>query len=83
MFTGLCIKNSIPAVYLEWSSLRYNSGFDPKAKYEELEEIITDSVGPGKLFPQTGSKMMYTEWQAGQRILQLYGNAYGVHFLMF
>ena len=76
-------NHSIPAVYLEWSSLRYNSGFDPKAKYEELVGIITDVVGPGKLFPQSGSKMMYTEWQAGQRIIQLYGNAYGVHFLMF
>lgn len=76
-------NNSVPAVYLEWSSLRYNSGFDPKAKYEEIVGIITDSVGPGTLFPQTSSKMMYSEWQTGQRIIRLYGNAYDVRFLMF
>ena len=76
-------NNSVPAVYLEWSSLRYNSGFDPKAKYEEIVGIITDSVGPGTLFPQTSSKMMYSEWQTGQRIIRLYGNAYDLRFCMF
>ena len=76
-------NNSTPAVYLDWSSLRYNSGFDPKAKFEELVGIITDAVGPGELFPQTSSKMMYSEWQTGQRTIRLYGNAYDVRFLMF
>ena len=59
-------NNSIPAIYLDWSSLRYNSGFDPEAKYEELVRVITDFVGPGKLFPQTSSKMMYSEWHTNQ-----------------
>ena len=76
-------NNSIPAVYLDWSSLRYNSGFNLEAKYEELVRIITDSVGPGKLFPKTGSKMMYSEWHTGQRTIRLYGNSYDVRFLMF
>ena len=31
--------NSIPAIYMSWSRLRYSSGFDPKAKYEELEKM--------------------------------------------
>lgn len=76
-------NNSIPAVYLDWSKLRYNSEFDPKAKYEELVGIITDVVGPGKLFPQMDNKMMFTEWQTGQRTIRLYGNTYDVRFSMF
>lgn len=76
-------NNSIPAIYLDWSSLRYNSGFDPEAKYEELVRVITDFVGPGKLFPQTSSKMMYSEWHTEQRTIRLYGNSYDVRFSMF
>ena len=76
-------NNSIPAVYLDWSNMRYNSGFDPKAKYEELFGIITDTVGPGKRFPQTGGKMMYSEWHTGRQTIRLYGNSYQVLFLMF
>ena len=76
-------NNSIPAVYLDWSSLRYNSGFDPEAKYEELVRVITDFVGPGKLFPQTSSKMMYSEWHTEQRTIRLYGSSYDVRFSMF
>ena len=76
-------NNSIPAVYLDWSSLRYNSVFDPEAKYEELVRVITDFVGPGKLFPQTSSKMMYSEWHTEQRTIRLYGNSYDVRFSMF
>ena len=76
-------NNSIPAVYLDWSKLRYNSEFDPKAKYEELVGIITDVVGPGKLFPQMDNKMMFTEWQTRQRTIRLYGNTYDVRFSMF
>ena len=40
-------------------------------------------LGPGKLFPQTSNKMMYSEWHFGQRTIRLYGNSYDVRFLMF
>ena len=74
---------SIPAVYMDWSRLRYNSGFDPKAKYEELARIITDSIGPGTLSPATNGKMKYTEWHSGQRVIKLYGGTYDVRFIMY
>ena len=76
-------NNSIPAVYMNWSRLRYNSGFDPKIKYEELAGIITDSIGPGILYPATNGKMKYTEWHSGQRVIKLYGNSYDVRFIMY
>ncbi|MBO6221175.1 MAG: hypothetical protein J6N46_04510, partial [Bacteroidales bacterium] len=74
---------SIPVIFMDWSRLRYDSGFDSEAKYKELVRIITDSVGPGKLFPKTSSKMMYSEWHSGQRTIRLYGDSYNVRFLMF
>ena len=74
---------SIPVIFMDWSRLKYDSGFDSEAKYKELVRIITDSVGPGKLFPKTSSKMMYSEWHSGQRTIRLYGDSYNVHFLMF
>lgn len=76
-------NSSIPAVYQEWSRLRYDSGFDPKAKYEELVGIITDSIGPGTLYPATNGKMKYTEWHSGQRVIKLYGDSYDVRFIMY
>ena len=76
-------NSSIPAVYQEWSRLRYDSGFDPKAKYEELVGIITDSIGPGTLYPATSGKMKYTEWHSGQRVIKLYGDSYDVRFIMY
>ena len=75
--------NSIPAIYMSWSRLRYSSGFDPKAKYEELAGIITDSIGPGTLYPATNRKMKYTEWHSGQRVIKLYGDSYDVRFIMY
>ena len=75
--------NSIPAIYMSWSRLRYSSGFDPKAKYEELAGIITDSIGPGTLYPATNGKMKYTEWHSGQRVIKLYGDSYDVRFIMY
>ena len=74
---------SIPAVYMDWSRLRYNSVFDPKAKYEELAGIITDSIGPGILYPATNGKMKYTEWHSGQRMIKLYGDSYDVRLIMY
>ena len=75
--------NSIPAIYMSWSRLRYSSGFDPKAKYEELAGIITDSIGPGILYPATNGKMKYTEWHSGQRVIKLFGDSYDVRFIMY
>ena len=74
---------SILAVYMDWLRLRYNTGFDPKAKYEELARIITDSIGPGTLYPATNGKMKYTEWHSGQRVIKLYGDSYDVRFIMY
>ena len=75
--------NSIPAIHMNWSRLKYNSDFDPEAKYEELAEIITSSIGTGTLVPGIGGKMKYTEWHSGQRVIRLYGNRFNVRFLMY
>ena len=61
----------------------WRSEFDPEAKYAELERIITEAFGPGKPFPETGSKMMFMEWQAGQRTIRLNGSSHDVRFSMF
>lgn len=76
-------NNSIAAVSLDWSKLTYSSEFDPEAKYAELEGIITEAFGPGKPFPETGSKMIFMEWQAGQRTIRLNGSSHDVRFSMF
>ncbi len=74
---------SIPAIYMNWSRLRYGTAFDPKTKYEELVGIVTASIGPGTLYPATNGKMKYTEWHSGQRIIKLYGDSYDVRFIMY
>lgn len=74
---------SIPAVIMDWSRLDYNSGFSPKEKYEQVAGIITDSVGPGTLYPATNGKMKYTEWHSGQRVIRLYGGTYDVRFILY
>ena len=74
---------SIPAIYMDWSRLNYNSGFDPKEKYEEVARIITDTVGVGTLYPATNGKMKYTEWHSDQRVIRLYGGTYDVRFILY
>jgi len=74
---------SIPAVFMDWSRLDFNSGFSPKEKYEQVAGIITDSVGPGTLYSATNGKMKYTEWHSGQRVIRLYGGTYDVRFILY
>ena len=75
--------HSIPVIFMDWSRLRYDSGFDPEAKYKELVEAITEAVGQDPVIRKTDRNKKYTEWHSGERSIQLYGTDYDVRFLMF
>ena len=74
---------SIPVVFMDWSSLLFDSEFDPEAKHKELAEAITEVVGQDPVIKKTDRKMKYTEWHSGERSIQLYGTDFNVRFLMF
>ena len=74
---------SIPVVFMDWSSLLFDSEFDPEAKHKELAEAITEAVGQDPVIKKTDRKMKYTEWHSGERSIQLYGTDFNVRFLMF
>ena len=74
---------SIPAIFMDWSRLRYDSGFAPKAKYLELVETITETVGQNPVIQKTDRNKKYAEWHSGECTIRLYGNSYDVRFSMF
>ena len=76
-------NQSIPAIFMDWSKLRYDSKFDAAAKYQELVETISEAVGQGTTIPETDRKMKYAEWHYGERSIRLYGTDFNVRFLMF
>ena len=74
---------SIPVVFMDWSRLRYDSGFDPEAKQKELVDVITQAVGQDPVIQKVDRNKKYTEWHSGERSIRLYGTDYNVRFLMF
>ena len=74
---------SIPAVFMEWSSLRFDSRFDPETKFKELIETITEALGQGATISKTNRNTKYAEWHSGACTIQLYGSNFDVRFLMF
>ena len=74
---------SIPVVFMDWSRLRYDSGFDPEAKQKELVDAITETVGQDPVIQKVDRNKKYTEWHSGERSIRLYGTDYNVRFLMF
>lgn len=74
---------SIPAIFMDWSRLRYDSEFAPEAKYLELVETITETVGQNPVIQKTDRNKKYAEWHSGECTIRLYGSDYDVRFLMF